>query len=322
MKNKKVIGILLILLMFISAADLFAQSSATGRSRGARSYNVTIKTNVTSAQLYLDNNRVKLDPRDPYPATLSLSRGEHTITLRASGYEEWERKFNITGEITITANLQKARYSVRVSANVGNANLYVDGSQVKGSLPTTVQVDAGNHNFRITASGYYDWSQNLNITGDQAIQAKLDPMRYSLTVTSNVSNSRVYLNGSYKGSPTYKEDLEPGTYSVTVSAPGYNDFSTSIRLNGNETIHAVLQPSKAKATVSIDPKYLNPYIRNPLNDVEVYVDNTRQSGLTFQTNPGRTRIRIVSGGLSVEGDFVLKPGEEYTIEPKIELNIR
>ena len=321
MNKKRILGLLLILLMFISAAELFAQSSATGRSRGARSYNVTIKTNVPTAQLFLDGKRVKLDPEEPYPVTLNLSRGEHEIILRASGYEEWKREFNITEELKIQANLKRALYSVSISANVGNASLLVDGNRVKGSLPITVQLEPGSHSFRITASGYYDWNQTLNITGNQSIQARLEPIEYTLTVTSNVNNSRIYLNGSYKGSPTYREDLEPGTYSITVSASGYNDFSTMLRLNGNETIHAVLQPSAAEATVTIDPKFLNPYIKDPLDSIEVYVDDVRQQGLVFKVEPGRKRIRIISGGLSVEGDFIFKPGAEYTIEPEIELNL-
>src|SRR6056297_720524 len=124
---KKLVFVSILLLITIS---LFAQSASGGRSRRsapASTYQLTVNANVSSYQVYIDGQAIKGN-------RATLKAGVYTVTVRANGYSEWQHSVNLTGNETITANLQPLRYRLSVNSNVSGADVYLNGSKV-GTIP-------------------------------------------------------------------------------------------------------------------------------------------------------------------------------------------
>jgi hypothetical protein len=198
----------------------------------------------------------------------------------------------------------------------------VDGERQRGGTPMILTLDSGSHNIRVTADGYRDYNTSVKLTSDTSINAMLQPLNRELRISSNVDNARVYLNGDYKGTTFFRDQLPPGRYSIRITASGYLDYNTTISLNSDTSIRAVLEPAFATVRLSVQGSYLNPNVKDPVGMLELYVDGQIQRSTTVQVSPGRHTIRITSGGFSIEGNFMFRPGEEYIIEPSLQLNLK
>jgi len=215
-----------------------------------------------------------------------------------------------------------ANYNVTVNANVSSASLMVDGAGLKsGSLPQTVTLPAGAHTFRVTASGYYDWEQTIDIQSNQTVTANLNPIVFNLSVSSNVP-ARVLLNGDDSGPTTFQRQLSPGSYNITVRAAGYIDFTTTVNMSENRTINAQLQPANARARISIPQAQLDDTNPGALNMVTVFVDGRPQVGSPFEIPPGRHTVRVRNGGMVVDIVQDFQPGRSYVIVPNFSATIQ
>jgi eukaryotic-like serine/threonine-protein kinase len=213
-------------------------------------------------------------------------------------------------------------YDVTITSNVRGASVYVDGQGVKGGTPVTVQLGAGDHNFRVSADGYHDYTTRVNVSKAITINAVLQPLNRELRISSNVDSAQVYINGDYKGTTSFRDQLPPGRYTIRITASGYLDYNTTISLNSDTSIRAVLEPAFATLRLSVQGSYLNPNVKDPVGMLELYVDGQIQRSTTVQVSPGRHTVRITSGGFSIEGTFMFRPGEEYIIEPRLQLNLK
>jgi len=211
-------------------------------------------------------------------------------------------------------------YDVRIQSNVGSAQLYVNGALQSGSLPQNLSLAAGSYTFQVRAAGYRDWSVTIDLQRDQNLVANLDPITYTLTVTSNVP-ARVLLSGEDYGNTTLQRTLTPGTYNVTVRANGYLDYNTTVTLDGNRTVNAQLQPANARVGVQV-PGQITADVPGAAEMVTVFVDGRPMAGTTFEVGPGRHTIRVRSGGLQYEFVHDFAAGGSYTIVPSFSATIR
>jgi hypothetical protein len=209
-------------------------------------------------------------------------------------------------------------YELTVNANVSDFRVYVDGREIKGNR---IEVKPGNHNITVRADGYFDWSQRVNVNQNQNVYASLQPREFRLTINSNIKGADVYIDGNRRGSTGFQSELAPGNYNIRVSQFGYNDYTTTVNLNGNREIYAELQPAYARVRVEFPDSVLNPRDKGARDKVDIYIDGNMQKGRSFQLMPGEHRIQIVSGGFSMEGTFTFQPGQDYTIEPSLSLGI-
>jgi hypothetical protein len=65
-------------------------------------------------------------------------------------------------------------------------------------------------------------------------------VKHQLSVEANQRGAKVYVNGAYVGVTPYFGAFEQGNYTVTVRSDGYDEYVSSIRLNGAGRIYAVL----------------------------------------------------------------------------------
>ena len=213
-------------------------------------------------------------------------------------------------------------HTLTVTGNVGNATVLINGEQRSTSLPATLTLSPGTYTVLVRAPGYREFSQSVNLNSNQTVNANLQLIAHALTINSNVAGARVLIDNQDRGAVTFRDNVLPGVYTITVRAPGYIDFSQRTNVQNDTTINAQLQPATARVSLSIPGNILDQTISNPAGQVQVFVDGNAVSGSSFDVQAGRRTIRVRSGGLSAEITRDFTAGSQYTISPFFSVNVQ
>ena len=212
-------------------------------------------------------------------------------------------------------------YTLTVESNVRGADVSIDG-QVRGQTPLSLELDRADYRVEVSADGYRSYSETVPLSGDREVYANLQAVEYSLNVDPNVDGAQIEIEGKGQARGSMRVTVTPGTYRVTITAPGYDDFTTRVTVRGDQTLRPELTPSTVTVRVVIPDSMRS---GGPKDDNDesftVFIDGDQFTGSTFQVRPGRRDFRIVSGAWAAEGRFVLRPGEEYTLRPSLTLTL-
>jgi len=322
MNRKTARGILiaLTLLAVAGAAPVFAQT------KGAFS----IVCDVTGARVYLNGDLAGYTK--PTFSAL-LSPGQYSVRVSAEGYRDYVTTIQMTAK-PLNLNVEfrsvstpSARHTVVITCNVNGAQVYINNG-LAGTAPVRLALQSGSYSLRVSAPGYSDLNDVIVVRGNTSYNALLQGRQFRLSITANVVGAQVYVDNALVGNTPYSGQFAPGTHTVRLSAPGFQEASTTVSLARDESIAFVLQQDRdrdrdlATVHVSINPVFLDPQNRNAEAQIKVYIDGRFENGFSFRLPAGTHNIRISSGGLSVAGDFELAGGRTYTIEPAFGLTVR
>ncbi len=118
----------------------------------------------------------------------------------------------------LTPVVSRAEVTVKVVNTVANAMLFIDGREV-GALPLPAQtLTAGEHTISVRRPGFAPFTKKVVVANRPLpIDAKLTPIAAVLTVTCDVPEAQVFLNGKLLGvAPLKDREVAAGTVEVTV----------------------------------------------------------------------------------------------------------
>lgn len=223
----------------------FAQSSASGgkKSSAPSTYQLTIAVNPSYAEIFIDGSQIKGN-------VATVGAGNHTVMTRAKGYLDFSMTVSVSGSITLPVNMTASNFPLSVNANnVKGAQVLVNGKAM-GNTPFSVQLSPGTYTVTVQAPGYLAYNESFTLNGPKSIGVMLQPATFPLSVSvSNVKGAQVMLNGAMAGTAPFNSQLSPGTYTVTIQAPGFVSYSESFTFTGPKSISLTLQP--AMGTISI-----------------------------------------------------------------------
>jgi hypothetical protein len=130
-----------------------------------------------------------------------------------------------------------------------------------------------------------DYVQTITVTGDMTVNVLLRPAvrSFPVSVVPNVNGALVFLDGvQVAGSPF---PVPQGTHTIQVTAPGYQDFATTINVIGPLTIQARLVA--AMIALTIQPNVPN---------AAIFVDGAQISGTVVNVLPGPHSVRVTAPG--------------------------
>ena len=248
---KRLISLVLALFL-LGGGLLFAQN------KGA----LTVQCNVVGAQVSING---KLAGYTTPNFSQLLAAGVYKIKVSKAGYPDFNTTVTMAGQaVTITAVLgapavapppvvvpppQILQYSISVNANVQGADVIINGNPA-GKTPFSAQVPQGSYTVTVRAPGYLDFSQNVVVNGPVQVNANLQPLQATLSVTANVQGAEVVINGNPAGRTPFSAQLPQGSYTVTVRAPGYRDYSQNVLVSGPVQVNAILQTNVAAVTIT------------------------------------------------------------------------
>ena len=123
--------------------------------------------------------------------------------------------------------------------NDSNASIYVN-SVYKGRGSCTVEFEVGNYTVECKRDNYRATKRTINVTTSMNNSTitldSPEPLYGSLYVSSNKSDTRIKLNGEYKGiAPQTFNNLMVGEYNLELSKNKYHDISTKVTIRENQT---------------------------------------------------------------------------------------
>lgn len=275
---------------------------------------LTVQANMPGVAIFIDNNRIN--------GNMALvSIGSHQVKVTLFGFLDFVATVNVSGNMTLPVALQAMNYQLTIQPNVKNAQLYVDNAPVKGFVAT---VQGGQHQVQVSAPGYVDFVTNVQVSGNMTLPVTLQALQFQLNVQSNVKGAQVLVNNGTMGNTPLAVSLQPGTYTVTVQAPGYTSYTETLNLDGPKTVNANLQPAMAGWQVQIPAANINVDVKGGhWSQIQVWIDGALQKGANAgQVGPGKHLFKITSGGMQVEVFVVFEAGRNYVIEPMLTMSVK
>jgi hypothetical protein len=264
------------------------------------------------------------------PFAAQVPNGSYAVTVKAAGFLDFNQNVVVNGgPFTVNAVLQSQNQQLSVQSNVAGAIVYINGNAA-GKTPFASQVPAGSYSVQVKAPGYADFNQNIVVgNAPAAVNAVLQALTFQLNVGANVQGAVVLLNGGQAGQTPFATQLPQGSYTVTVRAPGYNDYQAQVTMNGPQAVNAVLQPMVATWQLRLPDALLNKDIKTGQSrGIQVWIDGVQQAealgpiAAAGQLLPGRHVVRLVSGGLAIETTIEAQAGKAYTFEPVMGLSVK
>ena len=205
---------------------------------------IAVRSSPGDARVFIDGNFVGYSP-----LSYGTRPGRHDVRIERSGYETYSQSVNVRpgGTVTVDAGLSQRRRTgqVQFTSQPSGASVYVDG-RYAGTTPTSnIELEEGRYEARFELSGHQDGFVSFRVDrgSSQTVRADLRTSTGGLHLQGNVGGAQVYLNGDFYGNIANGtgrlelQNLQPGTYELSVVAPGYSTYVEDVRIRGGEVVN-------------------------------------------------------------------------------------
>ena len=202
--------------------------------------------------------------------------GDYTINVSAPNYASTSKSISVSKSAnSFTVYLSRLKGSVTITvknsssgAVISNANVEIVGfgsSYTDGTGKAVFSnVPYGSYSVNASALGYNAATTTLNVSAaSQSLEITLEQPKYTVTVNVKDQNGNPISGATVSGLGTAKttdtngtavfQDITYGSYTISVSAYGYYDASTTKVISSNDTINISLA-ALPKGNVQINVK--------------------------------------------------------------------
>jgi hypothetical protein len=213
---------------------------------------VVIETNVRNATIYLDDPKKPPWGQTPWSGELE---GTHHIYFEKRGFQPAESTIaadpNKLVEVIVSMSEDTHQAWLDVTSNIEGAKVYIDDHGVapfKTPFPGK-SISPGKHTVWVTAEGYDEYQQTLDIAAGQnyTVKASLkgSPTGKLDIVGAGLDDAMISVDGKvvceHRGS--CPKTLPEGEHLVTVTRPDYKTYT-----------HKVIVEQRSDTTVRVDLK--------------------------------------------------------------------
>jgi hypothetical protein len=225
---------------------------------------VVIVTEPQNATIYLDDKKKGKFAETPWSGSIE---GEHKLIIEKRGYKPLETIISAdpTKLVQVISVMAQEDYLawIEVTSNVPGADIFIDDKSIgavgKTPLVPGQNIKPGKHTFWITAEGYDEYTESIDIAPGEtkAIKAQLSGSPVGkLTVSGlGIDESRILMDGQVlcEQGPCLKSVPE-GSHVIEVRRDGYKTYKKRIQITPKtETTIKVQQapsPGRGDAVVA------------------------------------------------------------------------
>lgn len=178
----------------------------------------------------------------------NLQNGEHQVTLRLAGYQDWTGSVPVKGgaTTTITPTLapvgQALTGDLQVSSRPPGGSVFLDGD-FRGITPANEHLEItgitpGRHTLSIQLPNFQDYQETVIVTAGQitAVSAVLPPAKNpssvgNLRITSQPGAAEILIDNQYQGiTPLTLSSFPAGDHTLIIRLNGYLDYQQVITI--------------------------------------------------------------------------------------------
>ncbi|GAA6741896.1 PEGA domain-containing protein [Thermus oshimai] len=208
-----------------------------------RTGTLLLESTPSGAEVYLEG---RLQGRTPL--RLTLPEGTYRVELRSPGYEPYTAQVRVERgrETRLSAQLRPLQTgTLELDSRPQGAEVYLDGRLV-GRTPLRLSLRAGSYELLLQAPGYAAYQARLEVRPGETLRLSADllPLQATLELYLN-AEARVFLNGEEVGRAQggyLRLQVPPGTYELTLVAPGYRTLVQTVQILGNQVLRLELRP--------------------------------------------------------------------------------
>jgi tetratricopeptide (TPR) repeat protein len=216
---------------------------------------VVIVTEPQNATIYLDDKKKGKFAETPWSGSID---GEHKLIIEKRGYKPVETTIaaDPTKLVQVVSVMSQEDYLgwVEVTSNVPGADIYIDDKSIgavgKTPLVPGQNIKPGKHTFWITAEGYDEYQETIDIAPGEtkAVKATLrgSPVG-KLTVTGmGIEDSKISVDGQVACEPgPCLKNVPEGSHVIEVTREGYKPYRRRLTISPKtETTIKVQQAPK------------------------------------------------------------------------------
>jgi hypothetical protein len=212
-------------------------------------------TEPQNATIYLDSKKKGKFAETPWSGSID---GEHKLIIEKRGYKPVETVISAdpTKLVQVISVMSQEDYLawIEVTSNVPGADIYIDDKSIgavgKTPLVPGQNIKPGKHKFWITADGYDEYTEEIDIAPGEtkAIKATLkgSPVGKLAINGRGIEDSRILLDGNVlcETGPCSKSVPE-GWHQLEVVRGGYKSYSKRIE---------IVAKSETAVRVTLEPK--------------------------------------------------------------------
>ena len=226
------------------------------RSRNVTPSTGTLVVNVSpnGANVSLDGVLIgRGDTRRVVPA------GQYTVRVSLGGFQDFQQAITVQGGQTVTVNADLRAISVNgtleVNVSPNGANVSLDGVLI-GRGDTSRVLPAGQYTLRVSAAGYQDFQQTVNIQNGQTTRVNASLQQQQVNGTLQVfapEGASVSIDGVLIGRGNTSRVVPAGQYTVRVTLNGFQDFQQVVNIQAGQTttVQANLQQIAREGTLIV-----------------------------------------------------------------------
>ncbi len=244
--------------------------------------NIGFSSIPSGADIYLDGTLQTAKT----PATItSVSAGNHSYTLKLTGYNDAAGTVTVTAGQTVAVSVTfvPSTGSISFSSIPSGTDIYLDSVLQSAKTPTTITgVSTGSHTYILRLLGYNDAAGTVTVTAGQTATVSVTLTHVvttgSISFVSTPSGADIYLDSTLQTAktPTTITGVLVGSHSYMLRLSGYNDATGTVTVTAGQTSNISVTLTPVVTTGSIS------FASTP-SGADIYLDGTLQTAKTPAT---------------------------------------
>lgn len=180
-----------------------------------------------------------------------LNAGRYYVECRQPDHKPTSQTIEVTDNDNRTVVLKTPEPITGTLAIISNplgADFTIDGIPY-GQTPQNIDLLVGKHTVDVTMTGYKPVNKSFEVKEDKIVDLNVTLIAAANTlIESDPTNSKLYINGKYKGETPYTYDGEAGNFKLKLTSKGYETIEKNVFLGDTDHMAFTLEKKETDGT--------------------------------------------------------------------------